>query len=59
MPDIVAVGNETINGMLWPDGKVEEPDGWTKYGTLLKAGIAGVRAGASSPARATSDDSYQ
>lgn len=47
MPDIVAVGNETINGMLWPDGKVEEPDGWTKYGTLLKAGIAGVRDGAS------------
>jgi len=46
MPDIVAVGNETVNGMLWPDGKVEEPDGWTKYGTLLKAGIAGVREGA-------------
>jgi arabinogalactan endo-1,4-beta-galactosidase len=46
MPDIVQIGNETINGMLWPDGKVEEPDGWTKYGTLLKAGIAGVRDGA-------------
>lgn len=46
MPDIVAVGNETVNGMLWPDGKVEETDGWTKYGTLLKAGIAGVREGA-------------
>ena len=46
MPDIVAVGNETINGMLWPDGKVEEPGGWNKYGTLLKAGIAGVREGA-------------
>lgn len=46
MPDIVAVGNETINGMLWPDGRVEGPDGWNKYGALLKAGIAGVRAGA-------------
>lgn len=46
LPDIVAVGNETINGMLWPDGHVEEPNGWNKYGTLLKAGIAGVREGA-------------
>jgi len=46
MPDIVAVGNETTNGMLWPDGKVEEPGGWDRYGALLKAGIAGVRAGA-------------
>jgi len=46
MPDIVQIGNETTNGMLWPDGKVEEPDGWTKYGALLKAGIAGVREGA-------------
>jgi len=46
LPDIVAVGNETINGMLWPDGKVEGPGGWARYGTLLKAGIAGVREGA-------------
>ena len=46
MPDIIAVGNETVNGMLWPDGKVEEPGGWDRYGALLKAGIAGVRAGA-------------
>ena len=46
MPDIVAVGNETVNGMLWPDGRVEGPNGWTKYATLLKAGIAGVREGA-------------
>ena len=48
MPDIVAVGNETINGMLWPDGRADGPDGWTRYGTLLKAGIAGVREGAGS-----------
>ncbi len=46
MPDIVAVGNETVNGMLWPDGRAKGPDGWAKYGTLLKAGIAGVREGA-------------
>jgi len=45
MPDLVQIGNETPNGMLWPDGKVGEPDGWTKYGTLLKAGLRGVRSG--------------
>ncbi|MBV9848434.1 MAG: glycosyl hydrolase 53 family protein [Armatimonadetes bacterium] len=45
MPDIVAVGNETTNGMLWPDGKVEGPDGWAKYGALVKAGIQGVKDG--------------
>ncbi len=46
MPDIVQIGNETINGMLWPDGHVEEADGWARYGALLKAGIVGVREGA-------------
>ena len=46
MPDIVQVGNETTNGMLWPDGNVEEPDGWTKFGTLFKAGAEGIREGA-------------
>ena len=46
MPDIVAVGNETTNGMLWPDGKVESPHGWQNYRTLVKAGIAGIREGA-------------
>lgn len=53
MPDIVQVGNETTNGMLWPDGKVEEPDGWAKFGTLFKAGAEGVREGAK-PDRAPS-----
>ncbi len=53
MPDIVQVGNETTNGMLWPDGKVEEPDGWTKFGALFKAGVEGVREGAK-PGRAPS-----
>ena len=47
MPDIVAVGNETPNGMLWPDGKVEEPGGWVKYGALIKAGLRGIREGSS------------
>jgi arabinogalactan endo-1,4-beta-galactosidase len=48
MPDIVAVGNETTNGMLWPDGKLDSPEGWERYGALMKAGVRGVREGAGS-----------
>lgn len=53
--DMIAVGNEIRNGMLWPLGQVDEsnPDpnaaGYPALATLLKAGIAGARAG--SPAR--------
>ncbi len=43
MPDMVQVGNEITNGMLWPDGKL--PDNWDNFADLLKAGIAGVDAG--------------
>jgi arabinogalactan endo-1,4-beta-galactosidase len=43
MPDMVQVGNEVTNGMLWPDGKL--PDNWDNFADLLKAGIAGVDAG--------------
>ena len=43
MPDIVSVGNEITNGTLWPDGQVEQPDGWAHLAALLNAGIAGVR----------------
>jgi len=49
MPDIVEVGNETTNGMLWPDGKLdgktpEEKDRkWDRYAALLEAGVRGVR----------------
>lgn len=46
MPDIVAVGNETTNGMLWPDGQVEQPDGWAHFAALFNAGAAGVKEGA-------------
>jgi arabinogalactan endo-1,4-beta-galactosidase len=44
LPDMVQVGNEIISGMLWPDGRL--PDNWYNLATLLKAGIAGVAAGA-------------
>jgi arabinogalactan endo-1,4-beta-galactosidase len=43
MPDMVQVGNEVTNGMLWPDGKL--PDNWDNFADLLKAGIQGVEAG--------------
>jgi arabinogalactan endo-1,4-beta-galactosidase len=48
-PDIVEVGNETTNGMLWPDGKLdgktpeEKEHQWDNYAELEKAAIAGVR----------------
>ena len=43
MPEMVQVGNEVTNGMLWPDGKL--PENWDNFADLLKAGIAGVDAG--------------
>jgi len=43
MPEMVQVGNEITNGMLWPDGKL--PDNWDNFADLLKAGIQGVEAG--------------
>ena len=45
MPDIVQLGNETTNGILWPTGQLNFTNaGWAAYGGLLNAGIAGVRA---------------
>lgn len=42
-PDMVQIGNEIINGMLWPDGKL--PENWDNLADLLRAGINGVDAG--------------
>lgn len=42
-PDMVQPGNEVINGMLWPDGKL--PENWDNFAELLQAGINGVLAG--------------
>jgi len=42
-PDMVQVGNEIINGMLWPDGRIERYGDYTVFVNLLKAGIRGVR----------------
>ena len=43
LPDMVQVGNEIINGMLWPDGKL--PENWDNFAQLIYAGINGVDAG--------------
>ena len=42
-PEMVQVGNEITNGMLWPDGKI--PEHWDNFADLIKAGINGVKAG--------------
>lgn len=43
LPDMVQVGNEVSNGMLWPDGKL--PANWDHFADLVRAGINGVDAG--------------
>ncbi len=42
-PDMVQIGNEITNGMIWPDGKL--PENWDNFADLVKAGIKGVEAG--------------
>ncbi len=41
-PDMVQTGNETSNGMLWPDGRAKEH--FDNFAELLKSGIAAARA---------------
>lgn len=43
MPQMVQIGNEIRNGMLWPTGEL--PAHWDTFANLLKAGIDGVDAG--------------
>jgi arabinogalactan endo-1,4-beta-galactosidase len=43
MPDMVQIGNEITNGILWPDAKL--PQNWDHFADFIKAGIAGVEAG--------------
>ncbi len=44
--DMVSIGNEIRNGMLWPVGQLDwtADTGWDNLATLLKAGAAGARA---------------
>jgi arabinogalactan endo-1,4-beta-galactosidase len=43
LPDMVQIGNEISNGMIWPDGKL--PENWNNLADLVRAGINGVDAG--------------
>lgn len=45
--DLVSIGNEIRNGLLWPAGQVDwtADTGWDNLATLLKAGVAGAEAG--------------
>jgi arabinogalactan endo-1,4-beta-galactosidase len=44
MPDMVQVGNEITNGMIWPDGgSLKDKTKWDAFADLLKAGIKAVR----------------
>jgi arabinogalactan endo-1,4-beta-galactosidase len=48
MPDMVEIGNEVNDGMLWPDGRItrlgsEQVGGFDGFADLLKQGIQAVR----------------
>jgi len=45
--DMTSIGNEIRNGILWPTGEINCTDcgGWPGFTQLLKAGVAGARAG--------------
>jgi arabinogalactan endo-1,4-beta-galactosidase len=43
---MVQIGNEVINGMMWPDGKITA--NWDNFAELVQAGINGVNAGCDS-----------
>jgi arabinogalactan endo-1,4-beta-galactosidase len=51
MPDMVEIGNETNNGMLWPTGELnfngtmaQQQASWAAFGSLVNSGISAVRA---------------
>lgn len=39
-PSVIQIGNEITNGLLWPDGKIDNIEGMAK---LLNAGIKGAK----------------
>jgi arabinogalactan endo-1,4-beta-galactosidase len=42
MPDMVSVGNEIANGMLWDAGRITDSN-FANFASLLKAGVRAVR----------------
>lgn len=43
MPEMVQIGNEVRNGMMWPLGKL--PENWDNFARLFRAGLEGIDAG--------------
>ena len=43
MPEMVQIGNEVRNGMMWPLGRL--PKNWDNFARLFKAGLDGIDAG--------------
>jgi arabinogalactan endo-1,4-beta-galactosidase len=43
MPEMVQIGNEVRNGMLWPLGRL--PENWDNFARLFEAGLEGIRDG--------------
>ena len=41
-PDMVQVGNEINNGMLWPEGKLTSPQSYKNVASFLAAGLKAV-----------------
>jgi arabinogalactan endo-1,4-beta-galactosidase len=43
--DMIQVGNEVTDGMLWPLGRIYQADGahWADFARLMSAGISGAR----------------
>ncbi len=42
-PDMVVIGNEVNNGILWPDGQIYGSGGWNGFASLIQQGINAVR----------------
>jgi arabinogalactan endo-1,4-beta-galactosidase len=42
-PEMIQIGNETTNGMLWPTGKITNNTNWNNFGILINSGIKAVR----------------
>ncbi len=57
LPDMVQIGNEITNGMLWPDAKL--PGNWDNFADFIQAGIAAVEAGKGDRPRLAHHDPYR
>lgn len=43
MPDMVQIGNELNNGMLWPEGKLVSKEGYKNLAAMIRQGLKAVR----------------